>query len=121
MMVKKSLLQIFWIKENGRKPIVELEDICKTIYKNGVESNKEYYQYITRWGFLDNFGNLATPEAVGDEGLPQEVTDRIIYVKEWENGDYDPDTHWIKTLKESPDQLIFWFDFLETEGSDLYK
>ena len=111
----------FWIKESDRKSIIELEDVCKTIYRNGIESNKEYYQYITRWGLLDNFGNLATPEAVGDEGLPQEVTDRIVYVKEWENGDYDPDTHWIKTLKESPDQLIFWFDFLETEGSDLYK
>lgn len=34
---------------------------------------------------------------------------------------YDPKTHWSDTIQDSPETLLFWFDFLETEGGELAK
>lgn len=36
--------------------------------------------------------------------------------------DYDKNTHWVHTIKDNPELLNFWFDFLDTEGElDQYK
>jgi hypothetical protein len=56
-----------------------------------------------------------------DNKVPMETTDRLTYVIENVNGDYGID-YWNKAVKEDPDMLIFWFDFLELdESSNLYK
>jgi hypothetical protein len=114
----------FWIKKEG-KILLDENSKLATICRNGIEYNKEYSQYLSRWGVLDNYSNLATPnwdneDEDDDNDIPQEITDRITYVKENVNGDY-LENHWNISVSENPDQLIFWFDFLETEGSDLYK
>jgi hypothetical protein len=50
-----------------------------------------------------------------------ETSLRITYYKKDENGSYDPESYWHKDVIDNPGALLFWFDFLETEGSDLYK
>jgi hypothetical protein len=114
----------FWIKKEG-KILLDEDSALAIICRNGIKGNKDYVQYLSRWGILDNYGNLATPnwdnaDEDDDNDIPQEITDRITYVKENVNGDY-LENHWHISVSENPDQLIFWFDFLETEGSDLYK
>ena len=112
---------VLWIKEEEQKKrIIDLEEECRIIYRNGIEDNSEYVQYLTRWALMDNYGNLATPDNTSDN-VPQETSDRVTYLRQYPNGDYDPITCWNYLVKEDPGQLIFWFDFLETEGSDLYK
>ena len=120
----ENILQTFWIKKEG-KTLLDKDSILATICRNGIEDNKDYVQYLSRWGILDNYGNLATPnwdnaDEDDDNDIPQEITDRITYVKENKDGDY-LENHWNISVSENPDQLIFWSDFLETEGSDLYK
>lgn len=110
----------FWTKASGKKKLSDLEEQCKIVYRNGIEANTDYVQYLTRWSVLNHYGELATSENVGDDEVPQETSDRVTYLKQHENGDYNSN-YWNKAILESPDQLIFWFDFLETEGSDLYK
>lgn len=34
---------------------------------------------------------------------------------------YDEETHWIKTINNDPENLLFWFDFLDAEGSYINK
>ena len=101
-----------WIKDSGRCLLKDLEDDCKIIYKGGIDTNTNYVQYLHNWVVEDNFGTLSKN---------QEYSERITYVEEIGNIEFDGDTHWNNNIFESPETLIFWFDFLETEGSDLYK
>lgn len=123
----------FWIKKEGKLKLNDLIDqdsskdkTLAIVCRNGIASNVEYQQYLYRWGLKDNYGNLATPnwtnaDEKDDNDIPQEITERITYLKEIPNGDYSKEDNWNIAVTESPDQIIFWFDFLETEGSDLYK
>ena len=115
----------FWIKTTGKISLNKLQNensILDTIYRDGISNNKDYVQFLSRWGIKDNYGNLATPNENDEDSddIPQEITDRVTYVEKLKNGDY-LENHWNVAVAENPDQLIFWFDFLETEGSDLYK
>ena len=113
----------FWIKKEGKISLNKLrkdKSILDLIYRDGIDSNKDYVQLLSRWGIKDNYGNFAIPSD-DKENIPQEISDRVTYVKEHENGEYSPSTHWNKSVQGSPDQLIFWFDFLDIDGSDLYK
>ena len=114
----------FWIKKTGeRKKFSELNPsfraACKGTVAEKIDSIKNVAQYITSWKIIDNFGTYATSE--NTDGKPQEITERVAYFKEDSNGEYSSETYWNEGVENAPDQLIFWFDFLETEGSDLYK
>jgi hypothetical protein len=43
--------------------------------------------------------------------------DRIYYYKV--EDEFDKESYWSKTVKESPESLNFWFDFLDNDGGDL--
>ena len=103
-----------WVKEASRKLLTDLRTEnakCDLIYRNGNINNKDYVQYLYNWTVKDNYGNLANDA---------ETTYRITYLQKDPGGDYGSD-NWNELVKRSPGQLIFWFDFLDTEGSELYK
>lgn len=102
-----------WVKQEGKILFNNLDNRCKKIYRGGKNTwqNDPLTQYLTNWFISDNYGTLSTS---------LETTDKITYLLKNDNGDYDSN-YWHKNVKEDPSSLYFWFDFLETEGSDLYK
>ena len=105
---------IFWRKASKKMPLTDIDARCLSIYRgekiNSKDTNPNYIQYLTNWYISDNYGTLSNK---------RETMDRITYLIENVNGDYGVD-HWNKTVKEAPDQLTFWFDFLDAEGSELF-
>lgn len=106
---------IFWVKKQGKIKFNNLDSRCQRIYQGDLISNspseKSLNQYLVNWTVVDNYGTFSNTS---------ETIDKITYLRELENGDYDLD-HWHNNVKDHPSSLFFWFDFLETEGSDLYK
>ena len=100
-----------WVKAEGKKLFKDLNHWCQVIYKGGKAENNSVIQYLSNWAIKNNYGDLSSDK---------ETLDKIIYIEQYENGDYNTD-NWNKSVSEAPGSLYFWFDFLETEGSDLYK
>lgn len=102
-----------WIKQQGKILFNKLDPLCQQVYRGGKTSWKTdaYQQHLINWAIKDNYWNLSNTS---------ETTDRITYLLRYDNGDYD-EKFWNKTIKDAPGSLYFWFDFLETENSDLYK
>ena len=69
-------------------------------------------QYLYNWAIEDNYGTLSSSK---------ETTDRVTYLEESYSEEFDTTTYWNHMVYTNPGALLFWFDFLETEGSDLYK
>ena len=101
-----------WIKKNEVIEFNELDDECKKIFLGGKDDDSACNQYIINWVIKDNYGTYSTD---------QETKDKINYLERGKTKDYDPVTHWNYAVKNDPSSLYFWFDFLETEGSDIYK
>ena len=99
-----------WKKSSDKIALNKLHDECKKIYKGGQEDNKNYIQYLTNWLIDNNYGEYSNKK---------ESADKITYLKENPNGEYESD-YWHKSVKEQPEQLLFWFDFLDAEGSELF-
>lgn len=99
-----------WIKENERTKFNDLDSDCQKIYRGG-KNNSGLVQYLYNWKVVDNYGNLSTD---------QEIQEKITYIQLLTNADYNR-SYWNKSINESPSSLIFWFDFLDVENSDLYK
>lgn len=111
----KSALQNndLWIKDGGRLAFSDLDPICQEIYRGG-ENKIGFIEFMHNWSIIDNYGTKSTT---------QETSYKIDYVIENLNGDYFNlgKNHWNKTVSENPEQLYFWFDFLDAEQSELYN
>ena len=99
-----------WKKSSERQALNSLHVDCEKIYKGGQDDNSNYIQYLTSWLIDNNYGKYSNK---------RETTDRITYLQENPNGDYGTD-YWHKSVKEAPESLFFWFDFLDAEGSELF-
>lgn len=81
----------------------DLEDDLKTLYREG----GQFLSYIKR----NNFGEIELPE--------EKVIDPVYYYTE--DYDFDRETYWHYNVSDCPEKLLFWFDFLDADGSQLGK
>lgn len=105
--VDKNLL---YIRNTEYIPFEDLTaDIKNYYYKDG-----QYQDKIYTYKSIDNYGNIT------DETL---ISEDVIYCEGYYNYNRDSTTgnYWAKEVSQNPEQLLFWFDFLDGEGSDIAK
>lgn len=105
--VDKDLL---YIRNIEYMPFSELDDTIKSFYyKNGT-----YQETIAKYTKIDNYGNIT------DATL---IPEKIIYCNGYYDYNIEPETanYWSKAVSNSPEGLLFWFDFLDAEGSDIAR
>lgn len=105
--IDKDLL---YIRNVEYMPFSELDDTIKSFYyKNGT-----YQETISKYTKIDNYGNIT------DATL---IPEKIIYCNGYYNYNVEPETanYWSKAVSNSPEGLLFWFDFLDAEGSDIAR
>ena len=95
-----------YVKMDKCVPIGNIDDSVKHLYQ---DTDGNYLRH-TKYYLFDNFGNEITS---------QEYLDTNCYVEGFYT--FNPETYWSDTIEESPETLLFWFDFLETEGGELAK
>ena len=102
-------------KKSGEQiKLLKLNTNIEAVYK---ASGSAWTQTIYRWDIKDNYGTLSDSS---------ETAENITYIGEKENSEYVGSAngkypaYWNKMVFETPEQLLFWFDFLEAEGSDLF-
>lgn len=78
----------------------ELDEELKALYRG-----KELLSYTKK----DNFG----------VSLEDEITEPVYYYTA--GYDYDLNTHWHHDVSDCPEKLLFWFDFLDADGSEIGK
>ena len=51
------------------------------------------------------------------------LTEKIYYFNGYYDYYNDPEkgNYWIKMIDENPENLLFWFDFLDADGSEISK
>ena len=87
-----------------------MDEEIKSVYKN----ENGYNEYIS-FDELDNYGKVI----LGGKKSLEYITYAegfYSYFNDKETGNY-----WNKTITDYPESLIFWFDFLDAEGSDLNR
>lgn len=94
-----------YIRDQGENYIAydELEERLKVLYKE----NGQFLSYVKR----NNFGEVDTPE--------EKVIEPVYYYIE--DYEYDRETYWHNNVSDCPEKLLFWFDFLDADGSQLGK
>lgn len=101
-----------WVQDEKEILLSDLPDICRMAY---MRSDK-YSAALYNWAIEDNYGTLSTS---------REVSYPITYLLKEENLNYNHDdssfNFWNKMVYDSPESLIFWFDFLDAEGSEISK
>lgn len=101
-----------YTKNSEKKKLDEINSDIKKAYK---ADGSTWKQTMYRWNVADNYGGLSTDS---------ETAEKITYLEENVNGEYygaEMDhSYWSKSVFESPNALLFWFDFLDAEGSELY-
>lgn len=105
--IDKDLL---YIRNVEYMPFSELDDTIKSFYyKNGT-----YQETISKYTKIDNYGNIT------DATL---IPEKIIYCNGYYDYNVEPETanYWSKAVSNSPEGLLFWFDFLDAEGSDIAR
>ena len=104
--IDKNLL---YIHDKNYLAFNNLDEEIKSIYKN----ENGYNEYIS-FDELDNYGKVI----LGDKSL-----EYITYAEGFYSYFNDKETgnYWNKTITDYPENLIFWFDFLDAEGSDLNR
>ena len=105
--VDKDLL---YIRNIEYMPFSELDDTIKSFYyKNGT-----YQETISKYTKIDNYGNIT------DTTL---IPEKIIYCNGYYDYNIEPETanYWSKAVSNSPEGLLFWFDFLDAENSEIVK
>lgn len=105
--IDKDLL---YIRNVEYMPFSELDDTIKSFYyKNGT-----YQETISKYTKIDNYGNIT------DATL---IPEKIIYCNGYYDYNIEPETanYWSKAVSNSPEGLLFWFDFLDAEGSDIAR
>ena len=105
---------ILYIKEKDNNSFLKISQInpqLQSFYSN----NGTYNQYIEIQKNINNYGE-EIPNA-------KKIKDKIYYFygyydyyKDQETGNY-----WNKMVDENPENLLFWFDFLDAEGSEISK
>lgn len=123
---KKPNSYISFRNENIVEYTVEDWDWRELIYQMALD----YYACRTEDDFYQKlmiYNPWTAP--TGRTGYEQYYTDlqgfwRLLYNPESGEDDFYPageqHQHWNKMVFEHPNQLIFWFDFLDAEGSELY-
>ena len=104
--IDKDLL---YIHDEGYIPFKELDTNIKNIYKNN-----NYIEYIS-FDELNNYGQII----IGGK----KTLEYISYVEGFYSYNHNKDTgnYWHQSITSHPESLIFWFDFLDAEGSDLNR
>lgn len=100
-----------YIKEKNNLPFVQIDNNLKSLYcKDG-----QYQEYIEIQTGIDNYGNLISNN--------KKIKDKINYLYGYYNYYRDQNTgnYWNKMVDENPENLLFWFDFLDAEGSEISK
>ena len=99
-----------YIKDTGYIKFSDLEPEIQKLYLQ----DGEYQEYVRSYD-VDNYNNL------GPGGLQYE---QIHYNRGYYNywhAEYEQDDFWSKDITNNPEQLLFWFDFLDPEANDLIK
>ena len=106
--------QTLYIKEKiGNKIYTKYEDIAEELqflyYKDG-----QYQQYIITEKDIDNYGKI-NPGNISLE--------KIYYFSGYYDyyNDSTTNNYWAKIVNDNPENLLFWFDFLDADGSDIAK
>lgn len=105
---------ILYIKEKDSNSFLKINQIdpqLQSFYSN----NGTYNQYIEIQKNINNYG---------EEILNvKKIKDKIYYFYGYYNYYKDQETgnYWNKMVDENPENLLFWFDFLDAEGSEISK
>ena len=116
--------------------VISFKDLKDERVKEAYQKDGTYSQYL-EWNDVNNFGMhpKLKPEIVLEEGketvkeIKWDISEPLVFDKKKEKIDYyygyyefvEENGWWTSKLTEEPDTLIFWFDFLDAEGSDLAK
>ena len=104
---------VLWIKDDGKIRFNDLTSKCQEIYQRG---SSNLVNYLYNWSIVDNYGTKSTT---------QEDAYKIDYLLEEPNGEYENDLknhdYWNKSVYSDPDKIVFWFDFLDAENSDIFQ
>ena len=105
--IDKSLL---YIRNTEFMPFDELDESIKPFYYN----NNTYSEFIYTYTEIDNYGNI-----INNTLIPEQIN----YYQGYYNYNIEPDNanYWAKEVSDNPEGLLFWFDFLDSEGSDIAK
>lgn len=105
----KNFTGTLWVKDSEKQSINNLSDTCKIAY--GIStSTGQFPNTFSIWSVEDNYGTLSEEKETAYE---------IVYLSE--ESSYNSKTYWNKDVHEDPSKLTFWFDFLDAEGSDIFK
>lgn len=96
-----------YVKRNDYQTIMEVEPSVRHLYVNDMDPIS--YRRHNSYYLFDNFGRQQS----------QEYLDTNCYAEGFFT--YDPRTCWSDTIYDSPETLLFWFDFLDTDGGELAK
>ncbi len=97
-----------YIRDKNKEIYISYKDLSKDMSLKNLY--KEYPNKIS-YTDKDNFGNIKV-------GQPK-IEENAYYYQQY--FDYDKETYWNKMVIENPESLLFWFDFLDAEGSDMGK
>ena len=105
--IDKDLL---YIRNTEYVPFEELDNNIKSFYYTDNSYSDKIYTYKN----IDNYGNII------DNTL---IFDKVIYCEGYYEFNHDETTgnYWAKEVSQNPESLLFWFDFLDAEGSDIAK
>ena len=130
----KAEENILYIKVPESINFEDLEPEVKNVY----QKDKQFQQYI-EWKETNNFGKHPNQKPIlhetenfvidSIEWSPADNDEELIFDIKKEKIDYyfgyyeftEKNKWWTSKIYEEPDTLIFWFDFLDAEGSDLAK
>lgn len=105
---------ILYIKEKDSNSFLKINQInpqLQSFYSN----NGTYNQYIEIQKNINNYGEEILNVNKNKDKIYY-FYGYYDYYKDQETGNY-----WNKMVDENPENLLFWFDFLEAEGSEISK
>lgn len=99
------------VNNNAYLLFENIDNNIKLLYHN----NGLYNQYIKVYINTDNYGNQIENGEI--------LTEKIYYFNGYYDYYNDPEkgNYWIKMIDENPENLLFWFDFLDADGSEISK
>lgn len=95
--------KMLYVKDKGYSKILDDTQLVNVYFQNGAWQKELFYYKYTPYGILDKDKISLEP---------------ILYYQQY--FDYGED-HWANSVKESPETLLFWFDFLDADKSELGK
>ena len=92
-----------YVKDKGYSKILDDTQLINVYFQNGAWQKELFYYKYTPYGILDKDKISLEP---------------ILYYQQY--FDYGED-YWANAVKENPETLLFWFDFLYADKSELGK